>query len=92
MEYALVTVRAQAMHWQADMELPAGMKIRELAVQILETLKLYDEERFYGKCRESNQQSGRSRLEAWDYCDWHRAFIIWARRSERDSIPHNEGK
>ena len=47
MEYALVTVRAQAMHWQADMELPAGMKIRELAVQILETLKLYDEERFY---------------------------------------------
>lgn len=47
MEYALVTVRAEKMHWQADMELPARMKIRELAVQILETLKLHDEERFY---------------------------------------------
>ena len=47
MEYALVTVRAEKMHWQADMELPARMKIRELTVQILETLKLHDEERFY---------------------------------------------
>lgn len=47
MEYALVTVRAEKMHWQADMELPARMKIRELTVQILETLKLHEEERFY---------------------------------------------
>ena len=46
MEYALVTVRAEKMHWQADMELPARMKIKELAVRILETLKLYEEERF----------------------------------------------
>lgn len=46
MEYALVTVRAEKMHWQVDMELPARMKIRELAVRILETLKLHEEERF----------------------------------------------
>ncbi len=46
MDYALVTVRAEKMHWQADMELPARMKIKELAVRILETLKPYEEERF----------------------------------------------
>ncbi len=47
MEYALVTVRAEQMHWQTDMELPAWMKIRELVVKILETLKMFDEERFF---------------------------------------------
>lgn len=47
MEYALVTIRVEKMHWQIDMELPSRMKIKELVVKILETLKLYDEERFY---------------------------------------------
>lgn len=47
MEYALVTVRLEKMRWQIDMELPAKMKIKELVIKILETLKMYDEERFY---------------------------------------------
>lgn len=46
MEYALVTVRVEKMNWQTDMELPAKMRIRELVAKILETLKMYDEERF----------------------------------------------
>ncbi len=46
MESAMVTARVEKMSWQIDMELPAKMRIKELVMEMLETLKMYDEERF----------------------------------------------
>ena len=46
MDFALVTVRVESMHFQVDMEMPAKMRIKELVPKLLEVLKNYDESRF----------------------------------------------
>lgn len=46
MEYAIVTVRTQDGAWEADMELPVKMKLRIVAVKVLDTIKALDAERF----------------------------------------------
>lgn len=46
MEYAIVTVRTKDGSWESDMELPARMKLKNVASKVLDTLKAMDERRF----------------------------------------------
>lgn len=46
MEYAIVTVRTEEGDWEADMELPAKMKLKNVALKVLETIKALDADRF----------------------------------------------
>ncbi len=46
MDYAIVTIMTKDKTWQADMELPAGMRLKNVAVKVLDTLKAMDEGRF----------------------------------------------
>lgn len=46
MEYAIVTVRTKDGGWEADMELPAKMKVKNVAAKVLDTVKAMDERRF----------------------------------------------
>lgn len=46
MEYAIVTIRTEDGIWEADMELPAKMKLKNVAVKVLDTIKALDENRF----------------------------------------------
>ncbi len=45
MEYAIVTVRTKDGAWEADMELPAKMKLKNVAVKVLDTIKAMDQSR-----------------------------------------------
>lgn len=73
-EYALVTVRVEKLNWQADMELPARMRIRDLLVKMLETLKMYDEDcfshisqiRLYYQGRELHGSASLADYQIWD--------------------------
>lgn len=46
MEYAIVTVKTRSGGWEADMELPARMKLKNVALKVLDTVKAMDESRF----------------------------------------------
>lgn len=46
MEYAIVTIRTKDGTWEADMELPAKMKLKDVALKVLDTIKAMDEARF----------------------------------------------
>lgn len=46
MEYAIVTIRTKDGTWEADMELPAKMKLKNVALKVLDTIKAMDENRF----------------------------------------------
>lgn len=46
MEYAIITVKTRDGTWEADMELPARMKLRDVALKVLDTVKAMDENRF----------------------------------------------
>lgn len=46
MEYAIVTVRTKDGTWEADMELPAKMKLKSVAIKVLDTVKALDADRF----------------------------------------------
>ena len=46
MEYAIVTVRTKDGAWEADMELPAKMKLKNVAIKVLDTVKALDADRF----------------------------------------------
>ncbi len=39
MEYAIVTIKMEDGTWEADMELPVKMKLRNVAVKVLDTIK-----------------------------------------------------
>lgn len=46
MEYAIITIRTKDGTWEADMELPAKMKLKNVALKVLDTIKSMDERRF----------------------------------------------
>lgn len=46
MEYAIITIRTKDGTWEADMELPAKMKLKNVALKVLDTIKAMDENRF----------------------------------------------
>ena len=46
MEYVIVTVRTKDGAWEADMELPAKMKLKNVAIKVLDTVKALDADRF----------------------------------------------
>lgn len=46
MEYAIVTIRTRDKTWETDMELPAKMRLKDVALKVLDTMKAMDETRF----------------------------------------------
>ena len=46
MEYAIVTIKTKDGTWEADMELPAKMKLKNVALKVLDTIKAMYERRF----------------------------------------------
>ncbi len=46
MEYAIITIKTKDGTWEADMEIPAKMKLKNVAFKVLDTLKAMDEGRF----------------------------------------------
>lgn len=74
MEYAIVTVRTTDGTWEADMELPAHMKLKLVAAKVLDTIKALDEKRFeavfklhfiYEKKR-LNEEAALADYDIWD--------------------------
>lgn len=74
MDYAIVTVRVEQLDWQVDMELPAKLVLKELTGKILETLKLYQEDKFedisalrlFYKGRELDSEGSLAAYGIWD--------------------------
>lgn len=74
MEYAIVTVRTRDGAWEADMELPVKMKLKNLAVKVLDTIKAMDQGRFeaFHKLRFSdgkkvlNEEASLADYQIWD--------------------------
>lgn len=46
MDYALITLRTKDNSWEKDLELPAKMKLKNVARKVLDTIKAMDESRF----------------------------------------------
>lgn len=46
MDYAIITIKTKDGTWEADMEIPAKMKLKNVALKVLDTIKAMDESRF----------------------------------------------
>lgn len=46
MDYTIVTIKTKDGTWEADMELPVKMKLKNVAVKVLDTLKSMGDNRF----------------------------------------------
>lgn len=74
MEYAIVTVKTKDGAWEADMELPAKMKLKNVALKVLDTIKSMDESRFEAvhrvrfihENRVLNEEAALADYQIWD--------------------------